>query len=532
MAERVDPRTMEDEQRQPAVPAWDFGVTIGEPWTSRIGSIQARVRIAIRDLATGEPVKDTHEVLRIDDLPARRAASDALVHGLLQADGGVVRATACRLMDRMQDACVAALERLDEEAAPVRIGAEPPPRDEFAWGGSGDRGALRVPMNAAAVLYGDPETNKSTAAMHLAVAMAAAGRKVLWIDTENEPDDTRRLAWRVARGSGCVPPSGLRILRTRQLSLGQRVDVLRRAVRAREINYVICDSATMACDGELSSSEHAKAYFEALSRVCSGAGSMTICHTPKSSQSSGPLGSRVWTSYPRLVLRVETDDGDNADTGLLGQAAGRKPLRMEIEKASDGQAGHLILSVMHTDDRAVIRVLGVEREAVRAEPGMPAERLLDMLYERLQGDANGWGAAAFRAAAAAVEEAAGVPRRDRRNAETLWNMIEADGRFVVRQEGRGTTRIIRTQERAAEVDAEAAGPSAPSWSDLLAAAGRSVPETGSINLETLVSRIMEVAGITRQRARDVVARIRSGECPAIDVTEGRRGAILFSRRSG
>ena len=524
----ANPADMDQEQQQ----AEDirFHVEIGEPWTSRIGSIQARVRIAAT--VEGEVVVETNEVLAIDDMPSRASYARALVSGVCNSASSDIHARA--LTGRLIEACTTAMDALDETADLVAetVGTEIdlPEREVFRWGGEDGREPVCVPISAPAVMYGDPACGKSTLAMHMALSMSVAGYNVAWIDMENDPEDVKLLAGRVARGMG-LAKVGLLLTRARQMSLGARLDSMRRAFRDREIDYVVVDSATMAADGELSSAEVSKAYFEALHRIAGEAGSLTICHTPKHAQGNsgaaaqaGPLGSRVWTSYPRLVMSVSEDaEGNNAGISMLGMAAGRKPLLIDIVKSSGGDHGYAAAcAIAHTDTRASVCVQGILSE--RASTGaMPMHDLLDRLYERLSTAANGW--TPTNMGSVARELQAGHPR-PHISKDVVLTAMRSDSRFLVRQEGRARSEVIRTASSAGD---EGESDQDSQWHAWYAAALDIV--TGEMTKTLLISTLRERLGVTRVTAREIFDRVDAGSVEGLETFSGDRNKVMVRRVS-
>ena len=345
MTETVNPADLDDQQpRTPPEPPPDWEWTIEGVCAGRGGGLVAEVSGV--DKSTGAAVGG-RGVRRIDDQTeivrfARAAHASTgrkeatAAHTIVSFNQAVQGALAC-------DSRAVRLEPHDDSA--------PPERPEFQFCD------LRIPMSDVIVWFGAPRTHKSTICMRLAVRMAYEGRTVAWISLENAAEDVDRLVWRIREGArtteGVEDTSG-RLLRLsgRQTSLTRRTAALRRQLAEAEVDYIFIDSGTMAVPGDPSSAEMVKILWEQVgdlvSGVQTGCGVCVIAHTPKhgdkkkAGEPSSPLGSRVWTSYPRMVVAATPSNQKGVPEGV-------KAVRLEVESNDDQDGMALVVHVRHAD---------------------------------------------------------------------------------------------------------------------------------------------------------------------------------------
>ena len=92
------------------------------------------------------------------------------------------------------------------------------------------------------------------------------------------------------------------------------IPLLKKTIRYNGIEFVLIDSAILACGGEPERAEVAARYFNALASL--GVTTLTIAHETKAENHAYPFGSVVWWNSPRNIWNaqsmseVEDEDAD------------------------------------------------------------------------------------------------------------------------------------------------------------------------------------------------------------------------------
>lgn len=92
------------------------------------------------------------------------------------------------------------------------------------------------------------------------------------------------------------------------------IPLLKKTIRDNGIEFVLIDSAILACGGEPERAEVAARYFNALASL--GVTTLTIAHETKAENHAYPFGSVVWWNSPRNIWNaqsmseVEDEDAD------------------------------------------------------------------------------------------------------------------------------------------------------------------------------------------------------------------------------
>ena len=146
------------------------------------------------------------------------------------------------------------------------------------------------------VWFGDGGAGKTTVALSLTREMG----RVLYVDYEWDASEVKdRL--RAMGGS-----NGMRYMSGGGVPLADQLPALKREIATHRIEYLIVDSAGLACGGEPERAEMAIRYFSALGAL--KVPSLTIAHVTKAGEDQRPFGSAFWHYAPRLTWNVKGND--------------------------------------------------------------------------------------------------------------------------------------------------------------------------------------------------------------------------------
>ena len=173
-----------------------------------------------------------------------------------------------------------------------------------------------LPRTGWFAAFGARKGGKSWVTRYLALEVARAGLRVVWVDCEDGAvgDNYARMAVAGLPADERNEVAG-RILRltTTHLNTAAGMQALAEAMTGFGADYLIFDSATAACSGELNAASAASAFYERLNAL-PVAGGLVINHTAKSNfgkdgeDGATALGSTVWESIPRGMAVVRPLD--------------------------------------------------------------------------------------------------------------------------------------------------------------------------------------------------------------------------------
>lgn len=192
-----------------------------------------------------------------------------------------------------------------------------------------------LPLEQAAVIFGDGGSGKTyfTYGMALAVALGGKGAfgfrpyrqgGVLIIDYENPNGATLRFRFkRLLRGAGLDPlivdDLPIHYWPGSGMPLPDHVEALKRYIDKYLIQLVIVDSGAPASPGKPEDAQAATLYFNAANQL--GVTTLTICHISKSDPDvvpQYPFGSIFWSHLPRSTWYMERDERTAPDRIYVG----------------------------------------------------------------------------------------------------------------------------------------------------------------------------------------------------------------------
>ena len=164
------------------------------------------------------------------------------------------------------------------------------------------------------LLYGDGGLGKSWFALYLG-ALVASGKRhggltpepgnVMYIDYEVDQQDMENRFIALCNGLGIEPPDFF--YRKQEISMTQDQPRMAQLVAEHNIQFLIIDSAAMACGGEPEAANVASRYWNALRTLnCT---TLTLAHVSKTEASekgtSTPYGSVFWRNYARNAWEIK-----------------------------------------------------------------------------------------------------------------------------------------------------------------------------------------------------------------------------------
>lgn len=159
--------------------------------------------------------------------------------------------------------------------------------------------------------------------------------RVLYLDWEDEQNNQ---TWRLEMlREGWSMAERPNILWKRcDVSLVSMADALARQILSQKVQYLMIDSAALACGAEPETADAANAFFRALRGLSRSGivGSLIIAHQPKEKERSNmPFGSVFWWNNPRSIWQIQKAQEEGQDklhVGLFHRKANNGPLERPI----------------------------------------------------------------------------------------------------------------------------------------------------------------------------------------------------------
>lgn len=147
--------------------------------------------------------------------------------------------------------------------------------------------------------------------------MVVQQRNVLYLDYEDE-EENQRYRLDLLREGWQMEERPHVFYKRAEISLPSMADALAREIEAKNIEYMIVDSAALACGAEPETADAANAYFRTL-RGLKLRGSVTIAHQPKEKERSNmPFGSVFWWNNPRSIWQLQKAQLEGEDMLHVG----------------------------------------------------------------------------------------------------------------------------------------------------------------------------------------------------------------------
>lgn len=271
-----------------------------------------------------------------------------------------------RLVDQLCDYVF----KLIDEGEPV-LEISPQERVEFKW-------IINplVPAGDPVVFYGKPGSGKSFLAQAMALAiesgeeiggmMPSEIRHILYLDWETKYDELSRRLYNLSQGAR-IPLPGI-LYRHCFRSLADDIEKIQSLILEKEINFIIIDSLGPACGPDLTASEGAIEFFNALRSLKLPA--IITAHRPKNQQASSIYGSVFFEALARSIYEVEAyQDAVNSDLHLA--------LYHRKSNSSQLQHPHGYRLIFDTDS------VVIEPEDLREIPEAQAKRPLALRIREL-----------------------------------------------------------------------------------------------------------------------------------------------------
>ena len=174
------------------------------------------------------------------------------------------------------------------------------------------------------LLYGEGGAAKSLLAQYLSLMVAlpvldggydVEPGAVLYLDYETDRGDFRRRLGALSAGMGYTLPQGIHYRRCYQ-PLATEVSEIQKIVAERDVQFVVIDSAGLACGGKPQDESMVIPFFGALRQI--GVTTFTIAHVAKNAHEKTPFGSVYWINMPRSVYEVKKAQNEEQSETVIG----------------------------------------------------------------------------------------------------------------------------------------------------------------------------------------------------------------------
>ena len=278
-----------------------------------------------------------------------------------------------------------------------------------------------LPYHEPTVLFAEGGAGKTVLAIRMAIALGlgepflrfpARQMRTMYVDYETYKGRFENRVSRVMRGLGLGGRAAdfLFYYPGRGLALGEHVEALKREMTRWDIEFLVIDSAILACGGKPEDAEVANRYFSALARLsCT---SLTISHITKAGETKYPFGSVVWWNSARAVWHLAKQQDERSP---------KMALALYARKGNDDQPQRPIGVNVTFDGR--FGPVHFEPADVRDTPELQARRgIKDQLIDALRR-----GAMTLTALAEELDVARETARTTMRRAPNVFTTLPAPG---------------------------------------------------------------------------------------------------------
>ena len=155
------------------------------------------------------------------------------------------------------------------------------------------------------ILYGTGGVGKGSLASSWIVQLVRDGHRVMILDYEGHPEEWSRRIGSLDRG---VHTSGMVRHLVPTKPIHHATDEIRTSCDTHESDYIVVDSAVMACGADPLKPEAAAMYSAAVLTV--GRPVLTLAHVTKTDDSRYPFGSIFWHNLARMTWSLTGDEGE------------------------------------------------------------------------------------------------------------------------------------------------------------------------------------------------------------------------------
>lgn len=155
------------------------------------------------------------------------------------------------------------------------------------------------------ILYGTGGVGKGSLSCWWIVQLVRDGHRVLILDYEGHPEEWSR---RIGSLDPGVHTSGLVRHLTPSAPIARAAAEITATCYLHELDYVVVDSAVMACGADPLKPEAAAEYSSAILAI--GRPALTLAHVTKTDDSRYPFGSVFWHNLARMTWSLTGDDGE------------------------------------------------------------------------------------------------------------------------------------------------------------------------------------------------------------------------------
>tara|TARA_R100001530_G_scaffold13251_1_gene12248 strand:+ start:4616 stop:5857 length:1242 start_codon:yes stop_codon:yes gene_type:complete len=163
------------------------------------------------------------------------------------------------------------------------------------------------------ILFGKGGTSKTYLSLKMALSLAMGEEFLGHVPTRTyrtmfvDYEATRgTIASRLRQLNPDIPENAIWYFSPKGMPLHDSVPVLKKLVKKHDIEFLIIDSAALACGGRPEEAENAIRFFNALASI--GTTSLTIAHETKAEGGNYPFGSVFFWNSPRSIWNIKAEN--------------------------------------------------------------------------------------------------------------------------------------------------------------------------------------------------------------------------------